>query len=157
MGKLSEKRKLLSAISEAIIPETDTPGASRANVADFIIHMITFCTEKKLQISFMVGLDQLEHNSLSKFNKSFCACNLDQQVEMLTAMERKAFYSSELINKVYRKLFGEMFIIHVKKLTIEGYCTSRLGATQGLVYDYIPVNYNACIPLKANQRSWATK
>ena len=154
---LSQKRELIAALADVIIPRTDTPGAKDAKVHDFIIKMITENTERKAQKSFLAGLSSLEHYSYTHYHKQFVDCNNIEKNEVFKHFEDKGNYSPEILNKVRKKLFGPSFFYQLRDLTVQGYCTSFLGATKGMAYDYIPATYEACIPLRNNQRAWATK
>ena len=44
LSELREFKTLIDNLAGVIIPETVTPGASQANVSDFIISMIEDCT-----------------------------------------------------------------------------------------------------------------
>ncbi|QNK63153.1 gluconate 2-dehydrogenase subunit 3 family protein [Pedobacter sp. PAMC26386] len=157
VNQLYRKKALLSELAEVIIPRTDTPGAKDAQVEDYIIDMIKFCTEPKTQHKFLNGLADLEVYVSENYNRDFIACSKSEKVEILKYFEAKSLYRMEIINKVNNRVFGMPFFILLKQLTVEGYCTSQLGATKGLAYDYIPGMYASCIPLTKNQKSWATK
>ncbi len=154
---LDDKKQLLNELAEAIIPATDSPGAREANVGMFIIDMIRYCSDEKEQQTFIRGLNRLEQYVHRRYGHSFSKCSEDQKLSVLEHLEAKALYDMEIINKIYRKLFGEPFIVKLKHLTLEGYCTSHVGATEGLRYDPVPVYYQSCLPMKDGQRSWATK
>ena len=157
LSLLDKKKSLIAEIAEVIIPGTDTPGAKDAHVEDFIIGMIEFCSDRKTQNNFIIGLLELENYAIDEYGSPFVTCDSFEQSAILTFFEKKAHYQIIILNKVRNKLMGKPFIIKFKELTVEGYCTSELGATRGLAYDYIPEIYNACIRLEPNQRAWATK
>lgn len=154
---LPGKKNLIAEIAEIIIPRTDTPGAKDAQVELFIIAMIMEASDKKIQHNFMKGLADLEEYAYHNFQRDFLKCSPSQKVSILTYFEKSSNYSYLILNKINNKIFGMPFFIKVKSLTIEGYCTSELGAKQGLAYDYIPGSFVSCIPLKNKQRAWATK
>jgi hypothetical protein len=154
---LDQKKAILAELAEVIIPRTDTPGAKDAKVEDFIIGMVKYCTEFRSQHNFLNGLADLEQYVLKNYRSNFEACTAKEKIAILTYYEGKTVYKSNFLNKVNNKFFGVPFFVKLKQLTVEGYCTSRIGAEQGLAYDYIPGTYEACIPLTKNQRSWATK
>ena len=154
---LPKKKELIAELAETIIPRTDTPGANDAKVEDYIIKMIIENTDAKTQKSFMAGLSSLEHYTVENYHQQFVQCSASQKTEILKHFENKGTYSIGLLNKVSKKLLGPSFFYKLKDLTVEGYCTSFAGATKGLAYDFIPVNFEACIPLKKNQPAWATK
>lgn len=156
LSDLEQHKALIAEIAETIIPETDTPGAKRAQVADFIIRMVRDCTERKEQNIFLYGLMDVDAYAAQHYGKSYIQCNTGEKESILTHFENLEA-SGGVIHKIKRKLSGESFMYMFKNYTVIGYCTSELGATQGLAYDYIPSVFEACIPLKQNQKSWATK
>lgn len=150
-------KTLIAELAETIIPLTDTPGAKATKAEDYIINVILNCTDLVDQNIFLNGLKSLEEYAVNKFDKSYLNCALNEQYQILEHFEAKSNYSYQIINKINKKVFGEPFFTKLKRLTVEGYCNSEIGATQGLAYDYIPGNYESCIPLQSNQKSWATK
>ncbi|MGY3052010.1 hypothetical protein ACVWYG_000197 [Pedobacter sp. UYEF25] len=151
------KQSLIADLADIIIPETDTPGAKRAQVAVFIVSVLSNCTSNVEQNLFLGGLERVERFCDRHFNKSFSVCSLVQQVDVVAHFEKSDLYDSKLLNKINSKFFGLPFFTKLKDLTIQGYCSSQLGASEGLAYNYIPGHFNACIPLVTNQKSWATK
>jgi hypothetical protein len=151
------KKAIIAELAEMIIPRTDTPGARDANVQNYIISVILNCNPVRQQHKFFYGLEDLEKYAKDQYGKEFMDCDAIQKLEVLTYSSQNAEYSSRILNKINNKFFGQSFFSKLKALTVEGYCLSMLGATQGLAYDYIPGKYEACIPLQMNQKSWATK
>ena len=47
------------------------------------------------------------------------------------------------------------FFRHLKELTLTGYYTSEIGATEELQYEHTPGRYDACVPLEEVGRTWA--
>ena len=156
IADLPHKKQLIAELAETIIPRTDTPGARDAHVEDFIIKMIKE-SDQKSQHNFLAGLGSLEKYTADKYDHSFIECTPHQKFAILKHFEGKATYSIGILNKINNKLLGTPFFNKLKDLTVEGYCTSQLGATQGMAYNYIPVKFVACIPLQKNQKAWATK
>ena len=157
LSLLHKKKVLIAEIAELIIPRTNTPGAKDAKVEDFIINIIEFCSDKTTQKNFLEGLAKLESHALNNYHRDFLQCDHSEKIQILNYLENGAKYNFDILNKVSNKVLGKPFIIKFKELAVEGYCTSQLGATQGLAYDYLPVNFEACIPIQRNQRAWATK
>ena len=151
------RKTLIADLAEVIIPQTDTPGAKAAQVENFIISVLSNCTSNVEQNLFLEGLEDVERYCDRNFNKSFSACGTQQRITVLTHFETSEMYDSKLLNKINNKFFGTPFFSKLKELTIQGYCNSPLGATEGLAYNFIPGHFAACIPLTSNQKSWATK
>jgi hypothetical protein len=130
---------LLADVADIIIPTTGTPGAKAAGVEKFIVRVMRDCYEKPEQEKFYAGLAKLDADSQAKFGKGFAALDLAQKNEMVK--------QSTIDNKT--------FFLTMKGLTVTGYFTSEIGATQALEYLPIPGKFEACIPLKPGQKAWA--
>ena len=130
---------LLAEVADIIIPATSTPGAKEAGAHKFIIRVVRDCYTKEEQKKFYDGLTRLNDDSKTKFGKGFVDLKLDQKNEMVDDAT------------IYNKDFFRM----MKDLTITGYFTSEIGATQALAYDPIPGKFNGCMPLEKGQKTWA--
>lgn len=135
----ADQAALLAEVADIIIPTTGTPGAKAAGVEKFIVRVMRDCYEKADQDKFYAGLAKLDADSQAKFGKGFAALDVAQKNEMVkqTTVDNKAFF------------------LTMKGLTVTGYFTSEIGATQALEYLPIPGKFEACIPLKPGQKAWA--
>jgi Gluconate 2-dehydrogenase subunit 3 len=156
LAYLNDRKPLLSALAETIIPATDTPGAAEAGVGDFIFAMIRDCTEVKSSNKFIEGLKDLESYSKSHFDKEFIACSVEQRTAVLKHFEEKGRGFKGLLGKAEYRFLGKPFFATLKAYTAMGYCSSELGANKGLSYIYIPGRYDGCIPMQPGQKNWAT-
>ena len=157
IGELDNHKALLPELAETIIPRTNTPGAKEAGVGQFIYKMIVDCADRRTQNKFIYGLHDLEQHCQSKYGRSFVACGQDEREATLRHIEQTDKPYPGILGKVQHKFMGTPFFETLKTYTVMGYCTSMLGATQGLAYELVPGTFDACIPLKPGQRSWATK
>lgn len=112
------ERASLTALVDAIIPRTDTPGASDIGVVPFIDRRLT--ASAPLAERFRTGLAALESVAKQQFGSSFAALSAQQQVELLTPASKDV--STPL---------GAFFKL-AKDLTIDGYYTSKDGLTKEL-------------------------
>ncbi len=133
------QKSLIAEVADVIIPATTTPGAKEAGAQNFIIRVMRDCYLKEDQEKFFAGLNKLNEDSKSKFGKGFLDLKLDQKNEMV---EDSTVYNKD-------------FFRQMKDLTITGYFTSEIGATQALAYDPIPGKFNGCVPLEKDQKAWA--
>lgn len=156
-NKLINKSSLIAELVDVIIPATDTPGAKDAKVHEYIIRVLINCNPVVVQNKFLIGLGDVENQAMRSYGKEFVHCTLSEKGEIYQSMVLSSEYSSSILNKVNNKIFHRPFITKLRDLTIEGYCLSKLGATEALAYDYIPGTFESCIPLKLHQKSWATK
>jgi len=155
-GKLEAHSMLIAELTNVIIPPTKTPGAKETVVHEYIIRYMEDCSQMKEYINFLNGLNELQENCQNSYNHNFENCTAVQKNKMLENLDNK-LDSTSLFSKINNKLQGRSFFDILKLLTIEGYCTSELGATKHLEYQPIPGKYLAITNLKANQKSWATK
>jgi hypothetical protein len=147
----NDRKNIISAISALIIPVTDTPGALEANVPDYIQVMITDCYPDEDQERFVTGLDEIDKEAKNSFDKSFLNLEETQQVELLTRLEKEAVEKRKNDPE-----FVPPALLMLKELTLIGYFTSEVGATQALNYVPVPGKYEGCVPLQPGQKAWAT-
>jgi len=105
------------ALSELIIPATDTPGAKAAKVNRYI-DLILNDGDPDDRNAFLLGLGWLDGYALRRHNAPFVECSEKQQVAMLESLQ--APQNEEL------KPGWEFFKL-AKRLTVEGYYTSKTG------------------------------
>jgi hypothetical protein len=155
--QIIDKRPIIAELAEMIIPRTDTPGAKDANVQDYVIGVMINCTGAKEQNRFVSGIQEIEDYAVDRFGKDFLKCTLKEKSEALKHVADHSGYSIAILNKINDRFLGTSFYPKFKALVVEGFCLSKPGATQALAYDQVPGSYEACIPLKPNQKAWATK
>lgn len=151
------KKAIISELVELIIPVTDTPGAKAAHVEDYVIRVMSNCNNARQQHIFLSGIENLENITSQTLGRTFIECTLLEKQRLLENISKKEGSNSNFFTKVKVKFWGQSFFSKLRDLTVEGYCISLLGSTQGLAYDYIPVSYESCVMLKPKQKTWATK
>ncbi|MET0356444.1 MAG: gluconate 2-dehydrogenase subunit 3 family protein [Cellvibrio sp.] len=141
-----DQLQMTGVIADLIIPTTDTPGALAVNVHGFLDTYLTECVSKYDQQKFLNGLKKIDTVANNKFRKTFLTCTPKQQTQLLTALEK-----SELGFTAEDKSFFTQF----KSLTLFGYYTSEIGATQELAYLAIPGGYQGNFPFAKVGKAWA--
>jgi hypothetical protein len=139
----STQENIIAEISQLIIPTTDTPGAKEAEVPEFVQVMIA---ER-----FVSGLDQIDQEAKDTYGNSFLELDEAQQIELLTKIEMEAREKRQQDPQ-----YTPSAILMLKELTLIGYFSSEIGATQALSYDPVPGRYNACTTMEPGQKAWAT-
>lgn len=156
-GFTDQQLQLVAEIAETIIPATDTPGAKDANVAEFIQLMLKDCYYPKDQKSFLAGLKSIS-------DKGFLDATADKRIQLLTEAEEESFQYKDEVAKKRKEAAdanqtfdepGVHFFSLMKELTLLGYFTSEVGATQALDYLPVPGRYEGCVPLTPEQKTWA--
>jgi len=154
-GQLQRFENLLAELVDVIIPATETPGAKDARVQDYIIRFMESCSSNKEYYNFLSGLEDVQDTCLYDYSASFQECTIAQKTNVLEDLDRN-YNANSLVSKIDKKIRGRSFFTILKSLTVEGYCTSRLGATQLLAYQPVPGRYTAITTLQPNQKAWAT-
>jgi gluconate 2-dehydrogenase gamma chain len=90
----AEQAAEIDAMAAQIIPTDSTPGAREARVVHFIDRALT-TFEKGRQDDYRTGLDQLAAQTKQMFPAAarFSALTSDQQIQVLTAIEKSPFFN----------------------------------------------------------------
>jgi len=142
----------IEQLAELILPATDTPGAKSAGVLHFIDAAVRDVYSPQDRGRFLDGLERLLAAARARNGQAFIELTTEQQRDLLVAELKSAQENSEL----WRASGKTPFVVMLKELTILGYFTSRIGATETLRYDPMPGNYDACVPYSKGDRAWAT-
>jgi hypothetical protein len=113
----SHQNETVIALTELIIPTTDTPGAKAAKVNEYIDLMLHDVGEDKGH-SFLMGLGWLDGHAIRKHNAPFVKCTEAQQVEILKSLDGAT--TADLKP-------GAEFFRQIKRFTVDGYYTSKIG------------------------------
>jgi len=115
----------VTLLAERIIPETDTPGAGRALVHQYIDFVLAE-GEALRRERFREGLAWLDRRCGALFGKPFAGLEAGQQDEILRRLSESP--SSE-------EPEGVSFFRQAKRLTVNGYYRSEAGMTQELGFE----------------------
>ena len=146
----AEQNELVTTIAELIIPATDTPGAKEAGVGQFIDLLLTEWHPAPDRERFLAGLTDLEQQFQQRFGKRFLDGTAAEQTELLAKLDEEALAARRSRVKD-TPFFGMM-----KEMTLAGYYTSEIGATEELQFQPATDKFEGCIPLERNGgRTWA--
>jgi hypothetical protein len=130
----ADQRSLVAAISERIIPTTDTPGAIAAGVPQFIEMMVADWYETTDRNDFLNGLGVVEGYARVHFETGFTQLAPEEQDQVLTLAMRNQIAGVD------------GFFNHCRQLVILGYYTSEIGCKQERVYVPVPGHYDGQYP-----------
>ena len=129
-----QQRALVTALSERVMPTTDTPGAIAADVPEFIEKLLADWSYPDDRIPVLAGLDAIEARSMADFGIPAVDATEEQQDALLTlAMEDAVPGGAE---------FFEIF----RQLVLTGYFTSEIGIKQEREYLPVPGRYDGAYP-----------
>jgi hypothetical protein len=106
----------VAAVAERILPETDTPGARRALVHQYVDFVLSRA-EAPSRDRFRDGLVSLDRSSADRFGKPFADLEPGRQDEVLTGISESPFFQE------------------VKRLTVDGYYRSEIGMKHELGFE----------------------
>lgn len=135
----------VTQVTELILPETDTAGATSAGVNRFIDLVVGEWFDDAERTSFRAGLADLDARSRTAFGSDFVDGSAAQQTALLEQLEAEtvALRASDA------ERAETLFFHRMKWLTLFGYYTSEPGATQELNWVAIPGAYRGCEPIEA--------
>jgi hypothetical protein len=133
----------VGVITELIIPETDTPGARRAGVPEFIDLLLAEWFPDEERARFLTGLAEVDRRSHGAFGADFVAGTEPQRLALLSALD------AELRAQPAGPTAEAPFFQRLKALTVYGYYTSEAGAGQELRFEAVPGSYDPCTDWRA--------
>ncbi len=154
----SEQRLLVAAISETILPATETPGAIDAGVPVFIENMVSGWLSAEERRVFLEGLQTVISLSTQKYKQSFLSLNESDKVAILEQLEKQAEDSPwyEFGNVMRDFVEGAPFICQIKELTIFGFFSSEIGAKEVLRHNPMPMTFDGEYALGKDDSTWST-
>jgi hypothetical protein len=152
-----EQALLVTEVAEIMIPRTDTPGAKDVGVPAFIDTMLQATYKQQDQTRYLDGLAEFEAHARERHGKPFLQLLPDQQREWVREVHDAALHLAR-DNGMGDRREQRPFILMTKELTMLGFFTSEVGATQVLQYVAVPGVFRGCVPLKevGNAKTWAT-
>lgn len=144
----AERAPMLEALVDTVLPATDTPGARQAGVHVFVDLALRDCYTGAEQKVFIDGLLALAKDARARHGRAFEACSAEERHALLAPLDAAS----------YQPDAGPRgsFVRILKDLTIVGFFTSRIGATEVLAYDKVPGGFRGCLDLRPGQKGWAT-
>lgn len=150
----SGRDELVATIAELIIPETDTPGARAARVHEFIDRMLGDWYEDEERDHFLAELATVDQKAQDAYGKPFLDLTQEEQTDLLTVMEEEGIAWREALGTGGADPEKPPFFVVMKGLTLFGYYTSEVGATQEL--RVMPMGeYRGDVPYEEIGRAWA--
>ena len=128
------QRALVAALSERVMPTTDTPGAIAAGVPDYIEHMMGDWAVNDDRDLILGGLAALDARSMADFGKPALKASATQQDALLTLAMND------------RMPGGARFFEAFRQLVVTGYFTSEVGIMQERTYLPVPGDYDGAYP-----------
>lgn len=174
-----EDAALLDEVAEVIIPATGTPGAKDAGVGAFMTVFVSDCYTKEEQDDFRAGMEQLKSEAEAT-GTPFMDMTPEERLAFLQGVVPDARAQAKLVEEAKERakqsqdqqsnadqageaataeMAGALPKLHwytpIEQLTLMGFFTSEVGATQVLRYEPVPGEYIGDLDYDG-EPAWAT-
>ena len=173
----SEQYDLTGALADVIIPPTDTPGAREVGVPEFIDKLMTEWYPAEDRKRFADGLADVDAFARAAHEKPFAELDAEEQAAVVAVLDREAYdydtldldtgeaaaalqQGTDALQRVREDQLADHepaelpFLRMMKELTVTGYYTSEVGATEELRVNPMGV-YRGDVPYAEVGRAWA--
>lgn len=141
-ASIEAKMPLIQAVSDRVIPATDTPGALTAGVPDYIAAVFDGHFTEEQKADFSAGLARFDKLAEAEGASAFAEATTDQQDAVLAQLDGAEHGSGE------RETWHQL-----RDMVIFGFYTSEAGAEE-LAYEELPGRYAGCLPFEEIGRAW---
>ena len=137
-----QRKQVMEAIAEVIIPATDTPGASASGVTEFVAALVDGWLDDDDRDRFLAGLDTVDPSCRDRFSRPFAECAPGEQAAFVRDLD------DELTSLREDPATDETqhFFHDVKRFTITAYFTSDVGL-DAIGYRTTFRTFEGCAPL----------
>lgn len=145
----------LDEIAETILPRTKTPGAKDAGAGLFIAQFVTDCYTARQQATFRAGLADIDKRAGGRF----VSLAPQARTELLRTLDAGARKHAVEVTETGTAEQGEAmphYFTMIKQLTIFGFFTSKVGATEVLQYVAVPGRYDGDLAYVPGTPAWGT-
>jgi len=140
-------RRTVVIAAERILPASDTPGATDADVVTFIDRMLADWYNADERDRFLAGLRELDATCRARHGKDFADCDERDQVAVLTDLDNDV--------SARRRTGGgnpnEHWFAMLKYTTVFGYCTSEVAMRRTLGSWPRATHYDGCAAVGARE------
>ncbi|UCS94758.1 gluconate 2-dehydrogenase subunit 3 family protein [Echinicola marina] len=141
----AEDAQLMSEIGDIIIPDTpDSPGAKAAGVGPLMVTLLEDCYSQEDREKVSAFLVHIENE------KDFSGLAAGEQVSLVAEIDAKVYSKGNDLEEALTRGYKI-----VKELTLFGYFSSEIGATQALRYKLVPGRYDGCVDYHPGDKAWA--
>ena len=141
------RARVMAAMAEAIIPATDTPGASEAGVSDFVAALVDGWLDDDDRDRFLAGLDTVDPAARDRFGRDFADGAPDEQAALVGDLDAELTRLRDDPDADETRHFFH----DVKRFTLTAYFTSEAGL-EAIGHRTTFRAFEGCAPLTAAER-----
>ena len=150
-----QQGELLATLTEIIIPATDTPGARAARVDAFIDGLLADVFTADERERFLEGLADVDARAMAAHGVAFVQITSEQQVTLMSALQAEGKLAPPRPRRRRQRMEPSAFFPWLKDLTLVGYYTSEIGASQELRYVHVAGRYDGDVPYRRVGRAYS--
>jgi hypothetical protein len=132
-----QQEQLLETLTDTIIPDGATPGASAVSAHLFTLKMLDDCYSREDRDKYLKGMLLFDAAARSSCGHSFVKSSPDQRAALLSSIETKKLTDKDL----------NFFYATTKRMTILAYSSSQYYLTKVQVYELVPGRWHGCFPV----------
>ena len=151
----AEQGELLATLAEIIIPATDTPGARAARVDAYIDGLLADVFTESEREQFLAGLADVDARANAAHGVIFVEATPERRVTLMQAMAEEGKNAPPRPRRRRARPEPGPFFPWLKELTVVGYYTSEIGATQELRYVHVAGLYDGDVPYRKVGRAYS--
>jgi hypothetical protein len=155
----AHQNETVVAMTDRIVPVTDTPGAKAARVNEFIDVILTEWATPGERQEFLAGLGDVDALSGKLYAGKFIEISPEQQMALLQSLDGTIDWagaplrgSDAVAGERDLQFRGEFFRVF-KTITLHGYYTSEIGFSQELKLEIIPGAQHGCVPVPVGKKA----
>ena len=118
----------------------------------FIFTVLQDCFPQEEREAFVAGLNQLDEACEADQRRNFLKLSIEKQVAFLKKTDSEANATEKSGSSL---ALHQATWLRLKELTLVGYFTSEIGASQALEYIPVPGRLETCIDMPQGQKAWA--
>jgi hypothetical protein len=141
---------LLDEVGDTIIPPSDVPGAKAVGIGAFLAMMMTDCYTPAEQRVLRDGLRALASGFVTRYGRDFVSGSGEERTAFLNDLDREQREHHARLEPGGQPHYFRT----LKELTILGYFSSEVGATQALRYAEVPGSFDGNAPYRRGDRAW---
>jgi len=149
----------LREAAETILPRTDTPGATDAQVAEFVDLMMSEWMDPDERDALLAALEELDRRAAADHGATFIDCDGPQRAALMTTMDAEVArllsadgaepadeYVEDPDGRAYPTAPEHPFY-QLKRWALVGYFTSEPGMTEALKWNPFPGRWEPCMTI----------
>lgn len=145
-----QQNDIVVAMTDVMIPVTDTPGAKAAKVNEFIDLILSEWATEEEKATFLEGLAEVDRRTNELFGHGFAAASAKEHAAIVQIFDEELARSrnDKLPEHIpaWEQTLVMPFFAQMRRLTLVGYYTSSIGQEQELKIEIIPGELHGCVP-----------